>query len=36
MQVIRGVRPFVARGVDLVKERPLGTTAADPAFMPSQ
>jgi hypothetical protein len=31
----QGARPLVARGVDLVKERPLGTTAADPAFMPS-
>ena len=31
----RGARPFVGRVTDLIKERPLGTTAANPAFMPS-
>ena len=31
----RGARPVVGRLTDLVKERPLGTTAANPAFMPS-
>jgi hypothetical protein len=30
----RGARPFVGRVTDLIKERPLGTTAANPAFMP--
>jgi hypothetical protein len=30
----RGARPVVGRAVDLVKERPLGTTAANAAFMP--
>ena len=30
----RGARPVVGRLTDLVKERPLGTTAANPAFMP--
>ena len=31
----KGARPFVGRVTDLIKERPLGTTAANPAFMPS-
>jgi hypothetical protein len=31
----RSARPFVGRVTDLIKERPLGTTAANPAFMPS-
>ena len=30
----RAARPVIGRGVDLIKERPLGTTASNASFMP--